>query len=114
MLPKLNRLRKKKEFERVLRKGKGVKEDFLVLKIIKNNLPQTRIGLIVGIKVSNKATLRNKIKRRVKALMAAKLPKIKKGFDIVLITKPGIEERDFWEMAEILDKLLKKVKIIND
>lgn len=114
MLPKPNRLKKKKEFERVLRRGKGLKEDFLVLKVIKNNLLRTRVGLIVGKKVSKKATLRNKIKRRLKALIMAKISEIEKGFDIILIAKPGLEHKDFWEIAEILNTLLKRAKIIKN
>jgi len=112
MLAKFNRLRKKKEFETVLRKGKGFKEDFLVLKAMKNNLSQTRVGLIVGVKVSKKATLRNKIKRRLKALIVTKISEIEKGVDIILIAKPGLEHKDFWEIAEILNTLLKRAKII--
>lgn len=111
MLAKLNRLKKKKDFENVLRKGRGFKEDFLVLKVVKNNLFQTRMGLIVGLKVSKKATLRNKIKRRLRALMMPKMSKIEKGIDIVLIARSGLEHKNFWEIAEILNTLLKRAKI---
>lgn len=38
MLPEVNRLKKEKDFERVFKKGRGYKEDFLYLKIVKNNL----------------------------------------------------------------------------
>lgn len=110
MLPKINRLRKKKEIERVFEKGKRFKEDFLILKITKNTLLQTRVGFVVPQKVSKKATLRNKIKRRLREIVSKKRKKFKKGLDILLIACPGLETKDFWEIDETLNKLFKKAK----
>jgi len=112
MLAKINRLKKRKDFESILKHGKGFKEDFLVLKMIRNNLKQTRFGFIVGVKVSKKASLRNKIKRRLKGLVRIKLEKIKKGFDVILIAKEGLENKDFWDIEEVISKLFSKAKII--
>jgi ribonuclease P protein component len=112
MLIKRNRLCKKKDFERVLKKGKGLKEDFLILKMAKNNLSQSRFGFIVGTKISKKAVLRNKLKRRLRELVRGKIEKIKKGFDIIFITQPGLENRDFWELEEILNKIFSRAKLL--
>jgi len=112
MLIKRNRLCKKKDFERVFKKGKGLKEDFLILKMAKNNLSQSRFGFIVGTKISKKAVLRNKLKRRLRELVRGKIEKIKKGFDIVFITQPGLENRDFWELEEILNKIFNRAKLL--
>lgn len=112
MLAKKNRLKKRKDFESVFRKGKGFKENFLVLKKSRNNLDFSRFGFIVGGKVSKKATVRNKIKRRLRELVQTKLPKIKKGFDFILIAKEGLANKDFKEMEETIDKLFNKAKII--
>lgn len=121
MLPKINRLKKKKDIERVFKKGKGFKEDFLILKIAKNALSQTRFGFVVSQKVSKKATLRNKIKRRLREMVSKKGKKLKKGrhpsatrsgMDVVLIALPGLETKDFWEIDETLNKLFKKAKCL--
>lgn len=112
MLPEINRLKKKKDFENVLKKGKGYKEDFLYLKIIKNNLKNSRFGFIVSNKFSKKAVIRNKIKRRLKSLTEIKLSKIEKGIDGVIIVRPGLEINDFWELEEKINKLFEKAKII--
>lgn len=104
-------LKKKKDFERVLKLGKGFKEDFIFLKIIKNDLKVNRFGLIVGQKISKKATLRNKIKRRLRVLVKTKLSKLEPGFDLVLLAMPGLEAKDYWEMEEILNKLFKRANI---
>lgn len=112
MLPKINRLKRKKEFERVFKEGKGFKEDFLILKLLPNNRNQNRFGIIVSQKISKKATLRNKIRRKIRELIRVRLPKMKKGMDAVLIALPGLEKKDFWEIEEIINKLFKKAKII--
>jgi len=114
MLPKINRLKKKKDIERVFEKGKRFKEDFLILKITKNALSQTRFGFIVSKKVSKKATLRNKIKRRLREIVSKKGKKLKKGLDALLIAYPGFETKDFWEIDETLNKLLKKAKCLKN
>jgi len=112
MLPKIDRLRKKKDIERVFGKGKRFKEDFLILKITRNDLSQTRFGFIVSQKVSKKATLRNKIKRRLREMASKKRGKLKKGLDVLLIASPGLETKDFWETDETLNKLFKKAKVL--
>ena len=122
MLPKRNRLKKKKDFEKVFKNGKGFREDFLILKIVSNNLKNTRFGFIVSRKVSKKATQRNKIKRRLRELVKLKMPEMKKTakaesrqkreIDGVLIGIPGLETKDFYEMEEGINKLFKKAKLI--
>jgi len=112
MLTQKNRLKKKKDFERVFKEGKGLKEDFLILKMSENNLSQSRFGFIVGTKISKKAILRNKLKRRLRELVRGKIGKIKKGFDIILIAQPGLENRDFWELEEISTRIFSRAKLL--
>jgi len=111
MLPKVNCLKRKKDFERVFKEGKGFKEDFLFLKFYLNNLKKSRFGIIVSQKISKKAIIRNKIKRRIRAVINSKLPKIKKGMDIVLVVLPGLETKDFWEIEDTINRLFEKAKI---
>jgi len=112
MLPKENRLKKNKDFKKVFKDGKGFKEDFLVLKKAKNNLKISRFGFVVSKTFFKKATLRNKIKRKLRESVRIKLNEIKKGIDGVVIASPGLEAKDFREIKEIVNRLFKKAKII--
>jgi ribonuclease P protein component len=112
MLPFKNRLKRRKEIERVFREGETFKEDPLILKKKKNNLRESRFCFIVSEKVSKKATARNKLKRRMRESIRLNLEKIKKGFDVVLIALPGSERKDFSEIKKKLDKLLLKAEIL--
>ena len=114
MLPKKNRLKKKKDFEKVFKTGKGYKEDFLFLKIAGNNLKTSRFGFVVSKKFSKKALIRNRIKRRLRELVKLKLSEIKKGIDGIILVNPGLEDKDFWELEEIINKLFKKAGIISE
>ena len=114
MLPKENRLSKKKDIERVFKEGKGFKEDFLILKIVKNGLKNSRFAFIVPQQVSKKASLRNKLRRRLRELVRLKFKKIKGGLDLVFLATPGLEEKDFWELDETINKLFQKTKCFKD
>ena len=114
MLPKINRLKKKKDIERVFRIGKGFKEDFLILKTAENSFKNPRFAFVVSSKVSKKATLRNKIRRGLSKLARLKIEKIKNDKDLILIAVPGLEEKDFWEIDETVNKLFQKAKCFKD
>ena len=110
MLPKINRLKNKKDIGRVLKNGKGFKDGFLILKVIKNNFKNPRFTSIVSHKVSRKASLRNKIRRKLSELVRIKIKRVKEGVDLILIAVPGLEEKDFWEINETINKLFQKAK----
>lgn len=114
MLPKENRLKKKKDFERVFKEGRGFKEDFLFLKVIKNNLKINRFGFLIGKNFSKKSTLRNKIRRRLSEIIRLKTPKLKNNFDAILIIVPSLEIKDFWEIEEAINKIFLKAKLFRD
>ncbi|MDD2732050.1 MAG: ribonuclease P protein component [Candidatus Pacebacteria bacterium] len=111
MLPKLNRLKRIKDFEEVFKKGQGYKEDFIYLKINRNNLKSTRFGFIVSKKFSKKAVMRNSLRRKISEIISNRLDGIKKGFDCIMIIRPGLKINDFWELDKRIDILFKKANL---
>jgi ribonuclease P protein component len=112
MLPKEYRLTKKKDFEIIFKQGKSARSDVLSCKILKNNLSESRFGFIVSKKVSGKATVRNKVKRRLRSVIQKELQNIKKSSDIIIIALPGIEKKTFLQTQELVSGLCKKINII--
>ena len=112
MLPKINRLRKEKDFKKLFKKGKSFKNNFLILKVTQNNLKESRFGFIISKKISKKAVLRNKIKRGLRNIIQEKIKDIREGVDVVVIVLPGSEKKNFLETEEILNNLLKKAGLI--
>jgi len=111
MLPKENRIKKRKEFQKVLISSKTYKTPFFILRINKNNLNKNRFAFVVGRKVSPKATVRNKIKRRLAAIIRGEKEKIKLGTDMVIIALPGIEKINFTEIKKTIEKEFKKINL---
>ena len=110
MLPRDNKLKKKKDFENVFKRGKGFKEDFLYLKIVKNKLKTSRFAVVVGKNFSKKAVERNKIKRQIREIIQANLPEIKPAIDGVIVVLPKTKT-NFPELKKTIDKLFKKAKL---
>lgn len=112
MLPKKNRLKKTKDIDRVFKDGKGYREGFLFLKLVKNNLDVFRIAFIVSKKVASKSNVRNKIKRMLREAVGARLSEIKTGFDAVVVALIGARKNNFQETSRAINKIFNKTKLI--
>lgn len=120
MLPKKNRLQKKKDFEKVFANGKGFRQDLLFLKAAKSGLETFRFGIIVSKKISKSAVKRNRVKRQLREIIRRQLQNCllfeneqgNRGMDVVLISLPGIEARTYQETEAMAIKLFEKAGII--
>ena len=103
---------KRKEFKKVLRKGKSFKENFLVAKILKDPKERkVKIGILISKKVLKKAVERNKLKRRLREIVRVETKKIKEGIKVVFIPLSGIDP-EFKNLKDKVEKILKKAKIL--
>ncbi len=114
MLPKEHRLKKEKDFEKIVKQGESHSDNFLVLKFLKNDLGTSRIGFAVGKKISKKAVVRNKLKRRLREAVKIYLPKLKSDYDLIFFSKKGSEKKEFSELKEMIEKLLEKAKLLKN
>ena len=110
MLAKVTKIGKKKDFDVIFKKGKSANGVFLILKFVKNNLKTNRFAFIVSKKVSPKAVVRNKIRRR----LFESVKEIKGGLeslDFIFIALPKIKDKNFSEVKTEVEKLLSKAGI---
>ena len=107
MLKKEYRLRKNADFRKVYRSAKSVSTKYLVLypKAHKNN--RLRIGFSISKKVG-KANVRNLYKRRLREIMRHNLSHIKKGYDLVILTRVPVTELGYHELEKNVKYLLRK------
>ncbi len=113
MLPANNRLTNDKDFDRTFKKGKSVYGNILGVKAVENHLPYSRFGILVGSKISKKAMVRNRIKRRLRAIIYNNLDQIEKGYDFVIITLPLIKEADYNAIKNELQNKINLLKRCN-
>lgn len=112
MLAYKYRLTKNKDFERVAKFGRVIFCREMGIKWIKNDLSISRFAIIVSLKIDKKATVRNKIKRRIRTIIFQNLKTMKSGFDIMILTNPEIKNLNYWEIKEKLEGLLKKAQLL--
>lgn len=112
MLKKENRLREKRAFQKVLKKGKLFQTKNLFLKLHEaDNKDELKFGFIVSLKISKKAVKRNKLKRRMREILRQEIPKLKKGFWGIFLPKRSAIELDFWQLKKEIEEILKKANL---
>ncbi len=111
MIKKEKRLRKKKDIDNVFKNGKSFYSGLLGVKILKNNLEFNRYCVVISANISKKASERNKIKRRIKAVILEEEPFLKSGFDCLIIAKKEISLADFFFINSEVKKTFKKISL---
>jgi ribonuclease P protein component len=113
MLPYINRVTKKKDFDKIFKNGFGAFNKAIGIKAMHNNLKRNRYGIIVGIKISKLAVTRNKIKRQIREILKDKVSEDKSldenTKDYVIITLPSIKKLDFLEIKKSIEQNLNKL-----
>ena len=112
MLSREYKLKKDNDFKKVFKQGRYYQEDFIRVRVLKNDLEVNRFGFIIGLKISKKSTQRNKIKRKLEEIIRLNLKQIKFGFDMVILVSPEIIEKNYQEIEKTLINLFKKTKLI--
>lgn len=107
MLTKQYRLQKSKDIEMVFKRGKTLDNKLLFLKLRKNDLGNSRFGFAIGTKISKKAVIRNRLKRQLREIVRKNLSDVKPGFDVIIIAKPEIINKNYQEIKNDLERLLK-------
>jgi len=110
MIKPERRLSNDKQVERVLQKGASASGSFFRVKALKNPRLKisSRVAVIVGKKVSNKATCRNRIKRRAKAVFIKESAKIE-GYDLAVFPNKNTKDADFDKLTSDARQCLKKL-----
>lgn len=144
-LPSLHRLKSRQDFQAVFREGIRRHGSYLTLRALRPSpsttesatslnetaLPSntsassinlskdcklpTRIGISVSTKVSKRAVVRNRIKRRIAAALQQLLPKLSPGWRLVIVVKPDCiqEECVTQQFLQELEQLLVQAEVLN-
>src|SRR3989338_1987202 len=113
MLAKINRLKRKKDFELVFRKGKRFNAGHVGFKALENGLKTSRFGVFGGKSQTKKTGEKeSRVRGRMQQAVKKVLPGMKKNVDGVFIGMPGCEEYDFRAIEAIIQRLLKQANIL--
>jgi ribonuclease P protein component len=112
MLPSKNRLTREKDFKKISTSGKSFFSPLFRVKIIKNNLEQSRFGFVISTKVSKKAVERNRLKRQLREIIRLNLDKVTPGFDVMISVNSKTLKESYQELENKLLFLLRKAKLV--
>jgi ribonuclease P protein component len=112
MLPAAHRLRSSADIARVYKRGShGGSGGVLTVKAAPSGRPQTRAVVVVGKKVSKKAVLRNRIRRRLTEALRGDLATVAPGYDIVVSVHADISETPAPAIREHLTRALTRAGV---
>ncbi len=109
MLSRKYSLSKKKQVAEVFQKGKIYFSPFFNIKFLPNNLNHSRFCIIISAKISKKAVVRNKLKRRLRAILYHNLSNFSQNYDIIILTKPAAVVADYQQLQEKIQQFIKKL-----
>ncbi|MDO5628524.1 MAG: ribonuclease P protein component [Mobilicoccus sp.] len=109
MLPASHRLRRHDDFSRASRGRRGGTRLVVVhMRASQPTVPECRVGFVVSKAVGN-AVVRNRVKRRLRAVMAGLLPELPAGHDVVVRANPAAATADSAALATDLTRVIRKL-----
>ena len=113
MLPAGHRLRASSDFAAALRGPRGARAGSTLIVVHANQTDARagqppRVGFVVS-KAVGTAVVRNRTKRRLRALMAARVRDVPAGTDVVVRANPVAAQADSSALGAELDRLLGRV-----
>ena len=103
-------LRRKADFAALGRQGIARSNQLLVLRALRTDRPETRLGLSTPRSIGG-AVERNRLRRRLRELMRARRAELGAGWDLLLIARPEAGRATYAELGEALASLLRRLEI---
>jgi len=103
-------LRRRADFEEIGRRGTARSTPLLVLRWLRTNRPESRIGLSTP-RTLGGAVQRNRVRRRLRSLLRARIGAIGPGWDLLLIARPAAGDVGQAELGAAIDALLARSDI---
>jgi ribonuclease P protein component len=105
------RLRRTVDFDRAYTEGKKVASSSLVLFFCPSRQEATRLGVSVSKKIG-KAVVRNRVKRLLRESFRLNKHALKKGYDILLVARMGIQGMRFRQVEVLILELFRRGGLI--
>ncbi len=107
-MKKINIVKKKYEFEDIIKKGNSIKNNYYVIFYKNNDLNNYRFGISVGKKIGN-AVCRNKYKRKLRNIIDNNKKYYQNNKDYIIIVRKPCIGVEFSTLNEAFLSLIKKI-----
>lgn len=105
------RLQRSADFDRVRKEGRAWSHPLLVLVAAPNPVGVTRIGVVAGRRVGT-AVARNRARRLLREAARHLYPRLKPGWDLVLIARPSIMTVKEPQVGAALERLAREAGLL--
>ncbi|HUC20207.1 MAG TPA: ribonuclease P protein component [Candidatus Polarisedimenticolaceae bacterium] len=112
MLASPNRLKQPRAIARVFKRGRQGTSGPIGVKAALNGTATSRAVVVVSKKVSKRAVVRNRIRRRIIAMIGERWATVAPGYDIVVTVHSNIAETPASELIKHLDMAIQRTKMI--
>ncbi len=135
-LPSAHRLKSRHDFQAVFREGVRRHGSYMTLRALRPSTsmlpsqkaavktdnteesiehPPTQIGISISTKVSKRAVVRNRIKRKIAAALHKLLPRLSPGWRLVFVVKPSATQQECvtQQFLQELEQLLAQAEVFN-
>jgi len=113
MLARKLRICKKSDFGKIFKSGSRSSSSLIKIFWLKNDSLKCRFAFIVANSVSKKSTVRNKIKRRLRAIIYKHIKEFVPEFDYIIMAQKPSVEADYQSVEMTIVDQLKKYKLLN-
>jgi len=113
MLGAANRLRDRSAFAAARERGRRWRGDLLILNTLQRapDAP-ARFGFVVSRKIGNAVT-RNRVKRRLRAIVRSHIAEVARGYDVIFIARPGAGDAGYASLDSAALHLLQLARLIS-
>ncbi|MCR5826172.1 MAG: ribonuclease P protein component [Oscillospiraceae bacterium] len=103
-------LKENYEFRRVYNKGKSGVSPFLVVYARPNRGARSRLGVTVSAKLGH-AVARNRVRRRLREIYRLAQPRLKQGYDVVLVARGRAMRCSYQELEQAFARCCERLKL---
>jgi len=104
-MKKNERIKKRIEFDEIIKTTKSSKNSFFVLHFKEKKEETSRFGIAVGTKIGN-AVIRNKLKRQIREIIQEEKNLFKKDLDYIIMVRKPCLDLTYKQMKEKLTQLI--------
>lgn len=108
MLKKENRLKKRKEYKYIFRKGKKLFSESFIMVYVPTKLENYKIGVSISKKVGN-AVERNRISRRLKNALRKQNININPKYNYIFVARKNATTKNYKQIYLEIENLLKRL-----
>ena len=101
------------EFRRVYAKGRSGVSPYLVVYVRPNRRGRNRLGVTVSTKLGH-AVVRNRCRRRLREVYRLETPRLRQGYDIILVARTRTATAPWPELQRQFRRLCRKLDLLEE